>query len=122
MSKVTIIRHSQLEEPFDNYDKLNYTQLDELARGVIQPNISSHTIDLIVQSHHLDERYDVILHSPSLRAVDTAKLIAKVKELTDSDLVIKEIDEIKFSVSNLITEKEYKELGLQPLRENFIKQ
>mgnify|MGYP001300103971 CR=1 FL=1 len=122
MTRITVIRHSQLEEPFDNYDELGYIQLDGLATGTIQPRISRNTANLIEQSHYLDEKFDVILHSPSSRAMETAEEIVKMKVLNQIKLLsIDEIDEIKFTISNLITKSEYKKLGLQPLRDRFYK-
>jgi len=119
MNKITVIRHSQLEDPFSDYDKLNYNQLEGLALGTIQPNISEVSKHLINKSKLITKNFELILHSKSPRSIQTAKLIAQQNSfpviLIENDL----LNEITFSISDLITEEEYLALGLNPLRKRF---
>lgn len=119
MSKITVIRHSQLEKPFDNYDKLTYDQLEQLAQGEVQPSISQQTPELISKATLLKSNFDAIWHSPAPRARQTAGLIAKTQPVEVPLLEQPTIGEIKFTVKGLITPAEYERHGLQPLRERF---
>lgn len=119
MKKLTIVRHSRLEPPYDNYDLLDYKTICRLATGEIDPGINKASSKLIEDCAMLEARFDVIYCSNSNRAIATAGLIKKIKSLSCDIRELEQLREINFDVNKLVSPKVYSASGLNSIRKTL---
>ena len=108
MTKVSILKTAKYNPIQDNLSK--YESLDLITKGEYSPPITAdfHEIVLAVDKEAVSDA-DFILHSPSLRAAQTAQII---KETLGPKAVLLEtpyLSEVKFSLKDLVLQKEYEE-------------
>jgi broad specificity phosphatase PhoE len=117
--KITFLRHGALLSPYDNYNSLTLSALSQLARQDIDPSIDpSKIFDQLTHANHILRRYDALFVSESQRTSDTAcKLAKKIKLPTQVKL--KELNEILFDPSKLVTETEYQNDKLVIIRQKL---
>ena len=109
------MRHNRLESPFDNYDKLKYSDLVWLANGSISPRISPN----IENKKNIDILWNknfVIYTSTEVRTQDTARLI-----WCTSFIACPELNELKFPIQELLSESEYKKGWMEAVRKVVLK-
>lgn len=116
---VTFLRHGSLLPPFNDYNRLSLEVLSALALQETDPSIdptkaSNHAVNTQI----LAQKYDQLLVSPSKRTQDTALVLSKYLELP-SYTVTDELREILFNPAMLLTEQEYKDGGLQTVRQKL---
>lgn len=105
--KITFLRHGSLLSPYDNYNSLTLSELSQLARQDIDPSIDTSKIfNQITNNNHISRKYDALFVSQSQRTNDTARELAKEINLP-TQVKLKELNEILFDPSNLVTEAEY---------------
>jgi len=119
MTKVSILKTAKYNPIQDNLSK--YESLDLITKGEYSPPITAdfHEIVLAVDKEAVSDA-DFILHSPSLRAAQTAQII---KETLGPKAVLLEtpyLSEVKFSLKDLVLQKEYEEQGSNLVRKRFI--
>lgn len=126
--KVTFIRHASLKEPFDNYDKLSFSEINGLATGEIDPDISTQArqnIEETLSNLNSVAKNSVIFYASSRRAKQTAKIVQdliKKKLKTKIKLVeLSELNEIFFEPQKMISLKQYEEQGLSAIRNSMFK-
>lgn len=118
MKKIKFIRHSFLVEPYDNYDKLSFFQLCQLAKGEVEPKINPQSEALVDQkfSQKELENYDLIMIGLSNRTRQTGKLL---QSKVNKKIAIKKnklLSEIYFDPAVLTSEQKYKKNGMDEIR------
>lgn len=117
--EVTFLRHGPLLPPYDNYEKLTFDLLCQLARREVDPVLDiSKAKKLIEHNELLKGNYDVIFHSPSARAVASTKLITESYKIQQSE-ELDDLQEILFDPSKFTTQEDFALNGLSVIRENL---
>ncbi len=118
MKRITFIRHSQLEEPYDDYSRLSYEELDNLSTGKISPGINSNSAKLLRSNKLIDQKHiDIIFHSNATRSKETGVLMNDIFFSQDAKLKwLNELKEVEFNVKDLVTKEEYQNNGLKLIR------
>ncbi len=122
--KIIFMRHDRLQKPYHNYDNLSFDELSELAKGKIEPGVDKlwfkEHINNFLSTNLINKLPSNIklLYSPSRRARETAILLSKKLNIKNKDLMkINELHEIIFDPHQLISERVYKQRGMQAIRE-----
>lgn len=123
MKKIIFIRHSELEYPYNDYSRLTFRQICNLATGRIEPNISLESQEMLLEKFTVNQlrSFDLIFCSHSKRAKQTARSVIK---LTGRQIEIKEtksLSEIFFDPAALITEEEFLEYGITAIRKSLFR-
>lgn len=114
--KITFLRHGSLLPPFDDYNSLSLDELTRLARQKIDPSIDPSKIDSrLVGADFFERKYDELFVSSSRRTHDTAIELGKKIDLPRI-IELKELNEILFDPSQLVTEQEYEREKLAAIR------
>ncbi len=123
MKKITFIRHSQLKAPYNDYSKLTFSQISDLATGVISPDINSNTKNILLKEHRIEklQEYEYVFCSLSKRTEQTASLIRNVANSNFQIHKTDMISEIYFDPKILMTEKDYKGAGMTAVRSSLFK-
>jgi len=117
--KITFLRHGPLLPPYDDYNKLSLDQLNDLALQNIDPSINKTIVRKRISSNVLlNEAFDIAYISPSVRTVETARIINQHTEIKNTE-ILDELKEIVFTPKNLVDKKRYKQSGLQAVREGL---
>lgn len=119
MKQICFIRHLRTEDGMGNHAALPLTTLQNLATHVISPNIDESKFSAAKEFLQREgiRKVSKILHSRIKRTKQTALLLAE--ELTCDKSNIQEVaslDEMFFQPAQLITENEWKEVGMEKLR------
>ena len=118
---ICFVRHGKLKEPFDSYDDLNLSELDDLATQQIDPGID------IKEAHVVNWLVGAIRGASSLNAYCATSRRAKqtsekILEQADKDIEPVPTDllnEIRFSPSALTNSERYKKSGMRVIRTNL---
>lgn len=118
MKKITLIRHSKLEHPYDDYSLLTFSEISGLATDRIMPNIHPESQKMLLEKYDKKElkSFDLILCSQSNRTEQTARLILK---LANKNLKIRKtnnLSEIFFDPKMLTNHEEFAKQGLGIIR------
>lgn len=116
---ITFLRHGSLLPPFDDYSSLSLNELTRLARQEVDPSIDpSKTHKRFSDLDFLEKKYDALFVSYSRRTHETANELSKKLDLS-RPIELKELSEVLFDPSQLVTEQEYKEKKLTIIRERL---
>ena len=119
--KITFLRHGSLLPPFDDYNSLSLDELSRLARQEIDPSVDPSKISSKLELVDLlEKKYDALFVSSSKRTHDTAKELTKKFDLPRL-VELKEVNEILFDPSQLVSEKEYEQGKLAVIRKKLFK-
>jgi broad specificity phosphatase PhoE len=114
-----LLRHGQPDKPYDDYGRLTLEELDELSLQHVDPPINTAAALQQIAKLKADILSGVtptiIYHSPSLRAKESAELLAKSLG-TDQLVPMTFLHEILFSPKQLITQNEYSQSGMNAIR------
>ena len=117
--KITFVRHGSLKPPYHDYNQLSLNDLTKLALQKVEPDVDAEELKKRVQLNELKKsKFEVIFTSPSKRARQTAKIMAKLLSITDIKEAA-ELREIIFNPKKLVDKNEYKKRGLQSVREGL---
>jgi broad specificity phosphatase PhoE len=112
---VLLVRHGRMAVPFDNYDRLDYGQLNQLSLRKVDPSIDRAMaiadLELLKKKSDLGP-FEVIMVSESRRTRETARII-------DRDLPIVRtsyLNEILFDLSQLVPEQRFRQEGMASVR------
>ena len=117
---VYFIRHGRLKDPFDDYEKLSFENLQSLSKGIVEPEIDEiwaegAWLEFKIKFNFAD--VDTIFASESLRTWQTAKLFSSQISVEKTSF----LNEILFDVGQLVTEKQFKKEGLSVIRKELFK-
>lgn len=123
MKKITFIRHSKLEHPYDDYSLLTFSEISGLATDRIMPNIHPESQKMLLEKYDKKElkSFDSILCSQSNRTEQTARLILK---LANKNLKIRKtnnLSEIFFDPKILTNQEEFAKQGLGVIRTSLFR-
>lgn len=119
--KITFLRHGSLLNPFHDYNKLSLHELSQLARQEADPLVDASNINEgMCEKDYLLKKYDVLYVSESQRTSDTADELSKIISLPPK-IKLKELNEIVFDPSKLVTENEYQNEKLAAIRKSLFK-
>lgn len=121
MKRVSFIRHGALEAPFDNYDNASLALLDNLATQAVMPSIDFAKAHIKpVTSDRLQlNKTEVLLHASSLRAQQTAGVVASQCNYRVPLVATPLLNEMLFSPLTLVTPTEYEQQGMPLIRERL---
>lgn len=115
MKHIKFIRHNRLSAPYDDYSRLTFEEICDLATHKIDPPIQRVTQSTIA-TQLAEIRPTVILCSDSIRAIQTAAAIAKYIGKQTRVIQSQNLREIYFDPSKLLTKEEYGKAGMQAIR------
>ena len=123
------IRHGKLDLPYKRHEDMPYEILMGLSTGKLDPGIIDGSTNLFIKNSSTIPlgKINLIYYNNSnecsRRSEETAKLIAKVIKNNyqkDAEVVGNpDLREIRFDVSDLLTEAEYQQHGMDLLRKRF---
>lgn len=121
MKKIYFVRHSQLTPPFNDYSKLNFNQICDLATHRVTPSIHPDSFKMIAAK--FDPKYlksiDLILCSTSNRTLQTAELISKLSNKPIQIIETDDLSEIFFDPAILTNQKEFDKNGMTAIRQSL---
>lgn len=123
MQNITFIRHSQLAPPFNDYSKLSFSQIANLASGRVDPSIVDDTEFIKSKFDRANfNEVDYILHSPFLRAKQTARIIKSFFKNTIPCKEEKLLTEIYFDPVIITDENLYNQKGISEIRKSLLQE
>lgn len=121
MNHVSFIRHAPLEAPFNNYDHASLAQLDDLATNRVTPSIDvgRARVEPQVERDLYLGNTALILCAASVRANQTAEVIADTFAYEGPIVEVAALGEVEFRPSELVAEEEYQQRGMQIIRDRL---
>lgn len=122
MKKITFLRHASITgNPGVEYENTSFDKLNDLATLKHDPGISSiDTRNKLLENNKI-YNYQLLLHGPSKRAIQTARIISKIGDKRIKSVKNNNLREIRFTPKKLITQDEYIKNGMPILREKLFK-
>lgn len=120
---IHFIRHGKLLPPFDSYDALSLSDLDDLSGQVVDPPVDGATIALPPRTIERLRKAPrlVSFSATSTRAQQTAKILLQQAERSIQAERTPLLNEVWFKPSTFVSEQEYREQGMDVVREGLFK-
>lgn len=122
MKKIMFLRHAKLAVPFNDYNKLTFAQICQLGMADIDPSINKK--GSAKQMNNLKKslaKTEVIYRSSSLRSEQTAELIKNFLNRNIPILENKNLNEIYFNLSLLMTREEFIKNRMLAIRKSIFR-